>query len=92
MTQKIVINTCYGGFSLSQAGLERYKALTGLVPDSYGRDLERDDPVLVRVVEEGGASGGISSLKVIEIPEGVKWKIQEYDGAEWVAEAHRTWE
>jgi hypothetical protein len=30
-------------------------------------------------------------LKVVEIPDGVKWQIEEYDGSEWVAEKHRTW-
>ena len=30
-------------------------------------------------------------LKIIEIPDDVDWIIEEYDGAEWVAEKHRTW-
>lgn len=56
-------------------------------------DLKRDDPLLVRVVEEmgGGANGRSSSLKIVEIPDGVEWEIEEYDGNEWVSEAHRTW-
>jgi hypothetical protein len=28
---------------------------------------------------------------VVEIPDGIEWSIQEYDGLEWVAEKHRTW-
>lgn len=57
------------------------------------RDFERDDPVLVQVVEELGtkANGRHASLKVVEIPDDVEWQIEEYDGAEWVAEKHRTW-
>ena len=30
-------------------------------------------------------------LKVVEIPDGVDWEIEEYDGEEWVSEKHRVW-
>lgn len=135
--QKIVINNCYGGFSLSEKGLTRYLELKGKnaffykynfdsrkytkVPrgkddffstcftKDYGnivsdlevnkddlfsaREINRDDPDLIRVVEELGeeANGHYASLKIIEIPSDVKWIIEEYDGSEWVAEEHRTW-
>lgn len=59
----------------------------------YYRDVERDDPVLVQVVEELGkvADGSHAELRVVEIPDGVRWEIMEYDGNEHVAESHRTW-
>ena len=54
----------------------------------------RADPNLIKVVEELGeeASGRLSKLKIVEIPDGVEWTIEEHDGNEWVAEKHRTWE
>lgn len=54
---------------------------------------QRDDPKLIQVVEELGdeASGECSHLKIVEIPDDVEWEIKEYDGAEWIAEKHRTW-
>ena len=57
------------------------------------RDLKRDDPILVQVVEALGGEAGDAhaDLKVVEIPDDVEWIIQEYDGLEWVAEVHRTW-
>ena len=57
------------------------------------RDVARDDPVLLQVVEELGekASGRFADLKVVEIPDDVEWQIDEYDGLEWVSERHRTW-
>lgn len=60
----------------------------------YDRDVARDDPVLAQVVEELGdqANGRHANLKVVEIPNDVKWCIEEYDGTEWVSEVHRTWE
>ena len=60
----------------------------------YDRDVARDDPILIQVVEELGgekASGRYAELKVIEIPDDVKWMVCEYDGNEWIAEEHRTW-
>ena len=55
--------------------------------------VHRADPDLVSVVEELGAdaNGHHAELQIVEIPEDVSWIIQDYDGQEWVAEAHRTW-
>lgn len=57
------------------------------------REIDRNDPALVQTVEELGekVNDTYSSLKVVEIPDDVHWHINEYDGDEWVAEAHRTW-
>ena len=57
------------------------------------REIPRDDPALVQVVEELGAeaSGRCADLEVVEIPDGVAWQIEEYDGYEHVAEKRRTW-
>jgi len=59
----------------------------------YDRDVARDDPYLVQVVEELGerANGRHASLKVVEIPANADWEITEYDGNETIAEKHRTW-
>ena len=57
------------------------------------REIQRDDPALVQVVEELGADANarFAELAVVEIPDGVAWQIAEYDGYEHVAEKHRTW-
>jgi len=57
------------------------------------RSMKRDDPTLVQVVKElkKKASGVCATLKVVSIPDDVKWEIEEYDGLEWIAEVHRTW-
>lgn len=114
---KIVINKCYGGFGLSDEGIEYYLKLKGLEfikkpaksafregdndyfikgDDDifYDNDIKRDDEFLVKTVEDLGddASDWASELKVVEIPDGTEWQIEEYDGREWVAEKHSTWE
>ena len=141
--QKIVINTCFGGFGLSHKAILAYlnkcgvpvwaetnEKFSSIIPFNYylvppeeripgdpddwhnmslaerqahnsaysktvfhDRDLARDDPYLVAVVEEMGseANGSHSDLKVVEIPGDVDWIIEEYDGNEWVAEKHRKW-
>lgn len=88
---KIVINSDYGGFGLSDKASERYAEITGNALGDWSGS--RTDPVLVRVVEELGeeANDSYSELKIVEIPDNVEWQIEEYDGAEWVAEKHRTW-
>ena len=90
---KIVINVGYGGFGLSELALQRYIARTVASPYLYSSDIARDDPVLVELIESMGlaANGKYATLKVVEIPDDVDWSIHEYDGAEWIAEAHRTW-
>lgn len=56
-------------------------------------EIERDDPALVKAVEELGAkaSGKYAELAVVEIPDDVQWEIEEYDGLEWISEQHRRW-
>ena len=141
---KVVINRCFGGFSLSKEGVARYCELAGLpcfieddprfpsmglftcwlLPEAerleskegeafyalsmeerkayneayseqtlYCRDIERNDPYLVQLVEENSElySGRCAELAVVEIPDGVNYEIEEYDGREHVAETHRTW-
>ena len=92
--QYIVINDCYGGFGLSNRAAQEYKRLAGITdPSWHDREVPRDDPYLVQIVRELGsaANGAHSNLKIVEIPSDVDWLIQEYDGAEWIAETHRTW-
>jgi hypothetical protein len=58
-------------------------------------DIERNDPILVAVVEELGckaASGDFASLKIVEIPDDVQWELDDYDGQECIHEIHRSWE
>jgi hypothetical protein len=60
---------------------------------SSGRDIKRDDPILIGVVNQLGrnADGENAKLKVVEVPARVQWNIAEYDGKEWVEEKHRVW-
>jgi hypothetical protein len=59
----------------------------------YDGDIERDDPVLIRVVEEMGeeANSKYSNLEIVEIPDDVIWQIDDYDGYESIHEKHRSW-
>jgi hypothetical protein len=113
---KVVINSDFGGFGLSDLAIGRYLEIKGIEYETKQErgytcffhkgflgsdehyineyDIERNDPALVRVVEELGdvANSNYSSLKVVEIPDDVKyWFIVEYDGKEHIAEDHRTW-
>ena len=102
--RKIVINACHGGFGLSRKAKDHIIAAKGIDPGEWQEtwsgypnfddwNLARDDPHLVEAVELLGAAsaGSFADLKVVEIPDDVEWNIQEYDGLEWIAEKHRTW-
>lgn len=80
---KVVINTCYGGFGLSEVAKERYVELAGKKPESW-YDLNRTDRYLVQVVEElkEKANGSCAQLKIVDIEAGRWFKIDEYDGLE----------
>lgn len=101
---KIVINTCFGGFGLSEEAVNLYKELGGKtdIPATMIYDgktyfdyykIVRNDPVLVQVVEQLGtrANDQYAELEVVEIPDDVdNWYVAEYDGNEWIAEG-RVW-
>lgn len=59
----------------------------------YSRDIDRNCSILVEVVKELGesASGSCGALEVIEIPDGVDYEIEDYDGLESIHENHRSW-
>lgn len=92
---KVVVNRCFGGFSLSEAA---YGEL-GIPWDggSFGMGFafknDRTNPKLIEVVEKLGdaASGNCARLRVVEIPDGIDWEIDDYDGSETVREKHRSW-
>ena len=77
---KIVLNECFGGFSLSD------HAANVLGVKVYDRSIEvRTDPMLIAMVEMDPevASGEYAELYVGEIPENATdWEISEYDGIE----------
>lgn len=88
---KVVINKCFGGFGLSGEAMKQYEFLSG--KEFLRWKVDRDDPVLVKIVSSMGnkANSRYACLKIVEIPDDVEWVVQEYDGKEWVAEAHKTW-
>ena len=111
---KVVINGCFGGFSLSHKAFLELREMgnkhaleepdtggfykdgsgpRGDAFDSFCRDIPRDDPQLVEIVMKLGkeASGSCAQLEVVEIPDGIEWEVEEYDGSEHIAEKHRTW-
>ena len=76
---KIVINKCFGGFSVSDDAVRRL----GLKSRYSG--IERTNPHLVALVEEDAekTSGSYAELEVVEIPDiATDWELDEYDGYE----------
>ncbi len=100
---RIAINRCFGGFGTSCAADDalRETPCEHVERPGPGRhfgydhrtDSARACPYLLAVVERLGAAanGDCAKLAIVEIPDGVEWEIDEYDGCEHVAEKHRTW-
>lgn len=85
---KIVYNSCFGGFSLSDKAKKLWIERGG-DPEalkSWSMFKWRADPILVDIVEkELNLSGGsFSDLQIAEVPAGSKYRIDEYDGNERV--------
>lgn len=62
--------------------------------DSFCHRIARDDPLLLQVLDElssDEASAPLAELRVVEIPDGIEWSIDDYDGMETVEEKHREW-
>lgn len=79
-------------------GAEHGSFITVFSPDEQfvlnaGREIARDNPELIRVIEEMGdaANGVCAQLRIVEVPDDAEWHIDEYDGNEHVAENHRSW-
>lgn len=77
---KIVINGCFGGFSLPKEFCEKYHM------DKYDDDIDRTDKRLVSFVESRGrVKENCALLMVKEIPDNATdYMITEYDGAEGI--------
>lgn len=99
---KIVINKCYGGFSVSNAVLKelgkkcKYGFLDnedfGIEDDNFYAYRANKD--LIKAIEKVGiekSSGELAKLRIVDIPDDIEWEIDEYDGIETVREQHRSW-
>lgn len=79
------------------SGVTYYAAGHAGEDDHYLSDYEycfnRSDSDLIAVIEEmqAEANSWAADIRIVEIPDDVKWHIHEYDGMEHVAEDHRTW-
>jgi len=54
----------------------------------------RDDKLLIETIEELGekeSSSQLAEIKIVEIPNGIEWELDEYDGVESIHEKHRSW-
>ena len=79
---KIVINRCYGGFSLSNFAV----SVLGL-SNCYD-EISRFDEDLISLIESEGSeavSGSNAKLCIVDIPDDfTDYEIADYDGVEYV--------
>lgn len=90
---KIIVNDCFGGWSISE---QAFKDLQPRIPEMKDTHCDhlRTHPILIDYLEKHGTkatSGKCAELHVIEIPDDVRYDIEDYDGIETIHEVHRTW-
>lgn len=73
--------------------LQRLYTAEGKPVSDDHRSGDRTCPALVEIVERMGvaANGQHAKLAIVEIPDGVEYEIDEYDGSESIHEVHRSW-
>ena len=94
---EVLINKCFGGFSVSKKAVEDIGKLgdylNSRVVNTGGEDVVYDDELryndaLIKLYKEKGSeyiSGSFAELELVEIPdEATDYKLYEYDGNEWV--------
>lgn len=94
--KKVIINTCFGGYSLSEKVVLKFNKESGtnMSASEASYKIPRDNDLLIRIIEEVGvadAGGLCAELKIIEIPDDIEFVISEYDGIETLHEKHRSW-
>jgi len=84
----------FGSFSFTKDLGEIFEGFQSQ-KDYYWSDyaLDRTDPMFIEVVEELGekANSWASELKIVEIPDGTNYTIDNYDGIESIHEVHNAW-
>ena len=95
---QVVINTSYSNFAISadaisliQKKIKNPKAKSQI--NAYAFDSDRSNPLLVEAVQKLGAkaNGLYTTLKIVEIPDDVEWRVDAVNGKEVVREKHRMW-
>ena len=90
---EIMVNTCYGGFSISEAAMDEYRRRCPDRQEFEYYHIDRHDPVMVEIVKELGtrANGLVAQIELRRIPAlyAGHYSIGEYDGMENVV-IHRN--
>jgi hypothetical protein len=85
--REIVINTCYGGFGLSEKAGKLYCERINLDYENLEEHrLNRSDPILIEVIKELGTNANAiyAQLEIVSLPIGTKYRICEYEGSEYI--------
>ena len=88
MSIEVMINECYGGFSVSNSAINEYRKRCPEKEAVCNYDVDRDDAVMIQIFKEMGerANGKHAQIKLQQIPARYArhYSIGEYDGLEHV--------
>lgn len=84
---KVLINSDYGGFSLSDKFLTHLKNIKLINEDTNNYHINRHDQLIIEEAIKFGlkkVNGICADLEIVELPDNCNYKISEYDGQEWI--------
>jgi len=81
---KVLINDCWGGFSLSTEFEDHLNSITDQLINNHELAARHNVLLVEEAIKFGldKASGTFSELIVVDIPDGCEYNIHEYDGME----------
>ena len=89
---KVVVNRTYGSFKIPEKLVEPLGWFCVYFKGDDPDYNERTAPDLVEALEKMVQNGEkIWPLEIVEIPDGIEWYIEDYDGSETIHEKHRVW-
>lgn len=90
---KVVVNRTYGWFKIPEKLVEPLGWFCVHFKGNDDPDYdERTAPDLIEALEQMVQNGEkIWPLQIVEIPDGIEWYIEDYDGSETIHEKHRVW-
>lgn len=77
-------------FPISEYGYFVHNKTFFIESDNY-HECRTFFPLIEAIRKAKNPNGKLSHIEIVEIPDDIKWYIDDYDGFEIVREEHRTW-
>lgn len=100
---KVAINKCFGGFGISKQCYDLMVEMGYVLKEPFPNMPEdqapfwaakdRSNPIMIKAIETLGKKAWTrySEIKIVEIPDGAEYEIDDYDGMETLRQPSQVW-